>query len=404
MPLPLVQQEPDSSEVISKLPDLPLDADPIRLPPSGVPVTKPEPSRILSPRQQAARQERREVIQAELPGASEEELSIWIDQFEGVPLESIRDLIRLRQQFPVGLPQTGGKDAAVSDNTSDALSVEGNSPLHISSIPGNASQHGMDSTDFSPSSPSGEVLRTGDVIEAVSPEIRTLRAAQQVLRQNMAQAKTLGYRRRIVHLEPIDADSTDAPTASFRLSILIDPSPGTWTITDRPLDIAIQGYGWLVVRDGGQRLLTRVGHLSLLENRQLGVKRGGKSYPLDPPVTLPEDYQRILINEDGAVSIAASANGETSMTGQITLATVTDAASLKEVQTGLFTTTIESGPISIETTSPSRAGKLISGRLELSNVDTEAELERHRELDDQISLLRTAWEESLSRLNWQRAE
>ncbi|QDV29428.1 Flagellar basal-body rod protein FlgF [Planctopirus ephydatiae] len=405
-PLPLSQADSSPPAELplkepATLPDLPLDSL-VQEPnsPSKAPQASSNLNAPRSPREMAARQQRLDVIKKELPSASEDELNIWVDQFQDVPVESLRDLIRLRQQFPVGLPKSsmeiGSQNFGIPGNSDQQSGKD------IQVIP--SQPDGTFSGEFGshqiPAPSSGEVLRTADVIEAVAPEIRVLRAAQQIHRQNMAQAKTIGYRRRVVQLQSHGTQHADqVPT----LNTTIDPTPGEWIITDRPLDLAIQGYGWFVVRHDQQQLLTRVGHLVWNEHRQLAVEIGTKSYPLDPPIVAPEGCTQLLIEETGNVQ-AATAGSELSSLGVIVLATIPDATQLQEKVPGLFATTGKSGNLTLHTAETARSGKLIAGRLEQSNVNSELELQFHRDLDDQISLLRTAWEESLSRLNWSRNE
>ncbi len=405
-PLPLSQADsgPPAESPLKEpatLPDLPLEIQ-VQEPnsPSKAQQTPSNLSVPRSPREMAARQQRLDVIKKELPSASEDELNIWVEQFQNVPVESLRDLIRLRQQFPVGLPKSsleiGSQNATIPGNSDQPSGRDSNA---IPSQPDETFSGEFGSHQI-PAHAGGEVLRTADVIEAVAPEIRVLRAAQHIHRQNMAQAKTIGYRRRVVQLQSHGTPQADqVPT----LSTTIDPTPGEWIITERPLDLAIQGYGWFVVRHDQQQLLTRVGHLVWNEDRQLAVEIGTRSYPLDPPIVAPESCTQLLIDETGKVQ-AATAGSELSSLGVITMATVPDATQLQEKIPGLFTTTGKSGNAVLHTAETARSGKLIAGRLEQSNVNSELELQFHRDLDDQISLLRTAWEESLSRLNWSRNE
>lgn len=405
-PLPLSQADSGPLNELplkepATLPDLPLETQ-VQEPnsPSQVPKAPLDRSAPRSPREMAARQQRLDVIKKELPSASEDELNIWVEQFQDVPVESLRDLIRLRQQFPVGLPKSSMEIGSQNPGIpGDSDQQSGKDPQVIPSQPDETFSGEFGSTQI-PAPSGGEVLRTADVIEAVAPEIRVLRAAQQIHRQNMAQAKTIGYRRRVVQLQSHGTQHADqVPT----LNTTIDPTPGEWIITDRPLDLAIQGYGWFVVRHDQQQLLTRVGHLVWNEHRQLAVEIGTKSYPLDPPIVAPEGCTQLLIEETGNVQ-AATAGSELSSLGVIVLATIPDATQLQEKVPGLFATTGKSGNLTLHTAETARSGKLIAGRLEQSNVNSELELQFHRDLDDQISLLRTAWEESLSRLNWSRNE
>jgi flagellar basal-body rod protein FlgG len=128
--------------------------------------------------------------------------------------------------------------------------------------------------------------------------------------------------------------------------------------TGRPLDVAIQGSGYLEVRrPDGTIGLTRNGVLELSANGQLTNQEG---MPLQPPVTIPRGVapSQVSIAANGTVS----ANGK--QIGKIQLVNVPSPDNLTPVGDSMFTANAASGAIR-----PATGATLQQGALEGSNVD-----------------------------------
>jgi flagellar basal-body rod protein FlgG len=129
--------------------------------------------------------------------------------------------------------------------------------------------------------------------------------------------------------------------------------------TDRSLDVAIQGPGFMRVRTAnGQEALTRDGNLQLDARGQLVTSNGNK---LVPPITIPRgtDPDKVSIAPDGRVS----ANGR--QLGRIQLFDVPAPDKLTALGDNLYAPSAGSG-------APRAAGhnaSLTQGALEASNVD-----------------------------------
>jgi flagellar basal-body rod protein FlgG len=128
--------------------------------------------------------------------------------------------------------------------------------------------------------------------------------------------------------------------------------------TGRPLDVAIQGSGYLEVRrPDGTIGLTRNGVLEMNSQRQLTNQQG---MLLQPPVTIPSGIPltEVTIAADGTVSAAGRA------IGRIGLVNVPSPDNLTPVGDSMFTANAASGPIV-----PATNATLQQGALEGSNVD-----------------------------------
>lgn len=134
---------------------------------------------------------------------------------------------------------------------------------------------------------------------------------------------------------------------------------GVMQTTDQPLDIAIQGEGFLQVkRADGSTALTRDGALQVDVRGRLSTT-GGEL--LQPPVTIPAGMSAddVKINPDGTLM----AQGKP--IGKMTLVTVAAPHELQDAGDGMYTTTAASG-------GPKAAGAgttVAQGELEASNVD-----------------------------------
>jgi flagellar basal-body rod protein FlgG len=133
----------------------------------------------------------------------------------------------------------------------------------------------------------------------------------------------------------------------------------SYKTTDRPLDVAIEGTGWLQVRRAD-------GSVALTRNGQLTVDGQGRlradGLPLQPPVRIPEGVGEadVAISADGAVTGADGA-----VLGRIGLMTVAAPDRLQPAGGNLHLPTQASG-------NPVRAGadaRLRQGLLETSDVD-----------------------------------
>jgi flagellar basal-body rod protein FlgG len=134
---------------------------------------------------------------------------------------------------------------------------------------------------------------------------------------------------------------------------------GSFQRTDQPFDVAIQGEGYLQVRNPatGQTSLTRSGSLQLDANGRLTTPEGNL---VVPPITLPRgiDIASVNIGPDGTVS-----SGNRRL-GQIQLVTVPAPNGLVAAGSGYFTVSAASGGVR-----PAANASLVQGAIEASNVD-----------------------------------
>lgn len=186
---------------------------------------------------------------------------------------------------------------------------------------------------------------------------------------DMANLDTPGYQSTIVGFHDLlysngSYGSTVATGAGAASGIVgRDQSQGAINHTAQPLDVAVQGEGFMEVRRfDGSIGLTRNGHLQLNAKRQLTNQEG---MLIQPPITIPAGVpiDHVTIAADGTVAAAGK------KVGKISLVSVPALNGLVADGDSVFSATAASGAI--------RAAKnttLQQGALEGSNVDLGAEM------------------------------
>src|SRR5262245_280330 len=133
-----------------------------------------------------------------------------------------------------------------------------------------------------------------------------------VIANNLANLGTTGFKAMRPQFEDLlyetvrpPAGEGDSPTGlqfgrgSRVVSTERQFSPGTIRQTEQPLDLALDGRGFLAVTQlNGDTAYTRDGSLRLDVNGNLVTAEG---LQLEPPVTVPTDALEILITADGTV-------------------------------------------------------------------------------------------------------
>jgi flagellar basal-body rod protein FlgF len=127
---------------------------------------------------------------------------------------------------------------------------------------------------------------------------------QAGIAQNLANASTTGYRAMEHRFRAVPIQGEGAPTRAF----VVDASvanvfdQGPLMATGRPLDVAVQGAGWMaVVSPDGSEAYTRAGNLQIDVNGQLQTAGGLNVQGDGGPIAIPPD-NRVAIAPDGTVS------------------------------------------------------------------------------------------------------
>jgi flagellar basal-body rod protein FlgF len=122
---------------------------------------------------------------------------------------------------------------------------------------------------------------------------------------NLANATTTGYRAQEHKFRAVPIQSEAMPTRAFVVdaSVVDVMDQGPMSFTGRPLDIAVQGKGWIAVEGpNGQEAYTRAGSLQVTAEGQLQTKSGWNVIGDGGAIAIPPD-SKVTIAPDGTISV-----------------------------------------------------------------------------------------------------
>jgi flagellar basal-body rod protein FlgF len=127
---------------------------------------------------------------------------------------------------------------------------------------------------------------------------------------NLANASTTGFRSQIdmFRAVPVVGGGSTLPTRTLVVDSTsgTDFTPGSLEQTGRPLDVAVQGSGWLAVQAAdGTEAYTRAGDLKIDQNGILQTQAGNSVLSDTGPITVPPETA-VTIAGDGTVSTVAT--------------------------------------------------------------------------------------------------
>jgi flagellar basal-body rod protein FlgG len=142
--------------------------------------------------------------------------------------------------------------------------------------------------------------------------------------------------------------------------------------TGNPLDVAIEGNGFLVVQQpDGQPAYTRNGTLKTDAQGRIVTSEG---MPLDPPITIPSDATSVTIGSDGTVSATIKGQSTPSQLGNIQLASFVNPAGMNALGHNLLTPSASSGDAQVGNPGADGRGTLLQGSLEHANIEVAEEM------------------------------
>ena len=221
-------------------------------------------------------------------------------------------------------------------------------------------------------------------------------ASQAFMRQagvanNLANASTTGFRAMEHRFRAVPVQGPGAPTRAFvaDASVANVFEQGPMMATGRPLDVAVQGAGWIAVEGAnGTEAYTRAGNLQVNVNGQLQTASGLNVLGDGGPIAIPPDNS-ITISPDGTVSAVPlfGTPNNVNVVGRIKLVNPPE-NQLVRGDDGLFRTP-GGAPAEVD-----ENVKLASATLEGSNVDPVdsmvSMISLARQFETQIKMLQTA--------------
>lgn len=149
-------------------------------------------------------------------------------------------------------------------------------------------------------------------------------------------------------------------------------SAGSLQVTDQPLDVAINGKGFLqILKPDGSIAYTRNGQMQINGEGQL-VNADGLL--IEPAITIPENTSRIAISTDGVVSAFSDGEAAPQQLGDLLLANFVNPAGLQAIGGNLFVESVASGNPITGAPGQNGMGVVKQGMLENSNVEIVEEM------------------------------
>lgn len=199
-----------------------------------------------------------------------------------------------------------------------------------------------------------------------------------VLANNLANAGTIGFKRDRMDQVDLAYRTFQLPTGqagqvglgSAPGGIGKEMTEGEFEASDRPLDVAINGQGFLqVTRPDGTLAYTRAGALSVDREGRVMLNSGEL---LQPRITIPPGATDVKIGPDGAVT--ANVNDTITKLGDIQLATFPNPGGLLSIGGSLFIASANSGTVSMGAADSGGRGAILQGYTEASNVQVANEM------------------------------
>lgn len=209
--------------------------------------------------------------------------------------------------------------------------------------------------------------------------MRTQQQALEALANNIANVNTAGFKRARVRFADLSGNvptATGPATAAadagvrFDTQLTIDQQ-GEVQRTGRPLDLAIEGDGFIeLMGPGGQTLLWRGGTMKVDADGLLSSDGG---LPLRAAVTIPADASGVEIGRDGIVRATLPDGAEPVELGRIELVRCDDPATLVRLDGGVYRMANDARSTAVDP-GEDGAGWLVQGAVERSNVQLTDEM------------------------------
>jgi len=234
---------------------------------------------------------------------------------------------------------------------------------------------------------------------------------------NLANVNTTGFKKSRVEFEDLvyqqlrapgsaTSQETEAPVGlevglgSRPVATARNFSAGNLRATSGPLDLAIEGQGFLqVTLQGGETGYTRSGNLHLSGQGQLVTADG---YAIEPQISIPVNAESISISKDGIVSVTLAGQQAPQQVGTLELAMFQNPAGLQAKGGNLFVATTASGDPVTGVPGTDGLGTLAQGFIEDSNVSVVEEMVNmilgQRAYEANSKVIRTA-DEMLQQIN-----
>jgi len=212
----------------------------------------------------------------------------------------------------------------------------------------------------------------------------------EVISNNIANMRTTGFKRQraefqdmlYTNLRRMGTESSDQGTivpSGIQLGSGVKTaatprvmSQGTVSLTQKELDVAVKGEGFLRIQmPDGRTAYTRDGSFERDAEGQIVTADG---YVVEPGITVPEDARDVTINAQGVVQAVIGNATLPQQLGRIELVRFVNKTGLEGIGENLFLETAASGAAQVGNPGDEGFGTLQQGYLEQANVEAVTEL------------------------------
>jgi flagellar basal-body rod protein FlgG len=224
------------------------------------------------------------------------------------------------------------------------------------------------------------------VILALQRAILVVEQQRSLHIENLANVNTPGYRHRTLRLTTTMQPGTGLELPESR-GVQLTCTTGALEITERSLDVAIDGDGYFAVtRADGSTAYTRNGGIHINAS---GTMVLGDGSLLTPHIHVPDDTLDISIDPEGRVSVRTAGAPDTStQLGRIQLHRFPNASALEPVGDNLLQPSANTGAVLTANPGEGGVGLLKQGFIERSNVQMLNELVNIQVIERQLTTLR----------------
>jgi len=236
----------------------------------------------------------------------------------------------------------------------------------------------------------------------------SLQTKLDTIANNLANTETTSYKRTRANFEDLFYQNLKLPGSEDNAGQLTptgiaiglgtrvsstqtDFKQGSFKDTNNTLDWAIEGLGFFKLMDpSGEIVYTRAGNFSLNANGQICQGSAQTGRLIEPPITIPQDAEEIVVSADGKVSVRQPNITALTQVGTIELALFINPEGLLKMGETLYAESNASGTARTLQPGQQGAGVIRQNTLEASNVEPVSELvdlittQRAFELNSQV--------------------
>ncbi|QDT63414.1 flagellar hook-basal body protein [Calycomorphotria hydatis] len=334
----------------------------------------PDDAMPLSSARKVSPEELDDFMDTAVPDFNKTERDVWQKELHGVSPDDAMNILELRRRLGSTIDDSF---RTAEEDFGPALPVPQPEPqLHLHNV---------------------SLPETGDSHFWVNSSVAALEQAIDTHLHNIANASTDGFLRREPVLKSVTLrkqfNSAAGPMPTYGVEnagTWIDSNPGPHRETGRSLDFAVEGQGFMTLTNiDGDLRVCRGGSFQLDEDGVICLIDDGVKFTLEPEIAVPDGAVKIDVDSTGIVTCQIWGADESVTLGQIEIARFIDSTQLMSDGPLLYEQTIASGKPIVGAPGQIGFGKIVSGVLEQSNVDIEAELVAIERLRKQRDVLRS---------------